>query len=295
MFNHITNFSIAGIKVKIESNTEIMLANQFENFIDEFSEVDLTFRICKLDKYNVEAAQGFEKVKQYKKNIDIFYKDGIYYKVAFTDKTKKEIFWCVEYDLSVSDFYNIYIFKPWESSLKKLDPFLLLGIPYLLSKFSSFLLHASVIDYEGTGILFTAPSQTGKSTQAGLWEKFYNASIINGDRAIIRQTDKYYVYGSPYAGSSEIYRNCKAQIGAIVVLRQSKDNSIVKLNKKQSYISLMSEMLICTDSKKIAEEQSDFLLKMVDEIPVYLLNCRPDREAVELLHTELQRSQTNEE
>ncbi|WP_370839368.1 hypothetical protein [Intestinibacter bartlettii] len=32
------------------------------------------------------------------------------------------------------------------------------------------------------GILFSAPSGTGKSTQADLWEKYENAEIINGDR-----------------------------------------------------------------------------------------------------------------
>ena len=73
----------------------------------------------------------------------------------------------------------------------------------LLLEHRAFQLHASVIDWQGQGILFSAPSGTGKSTQADLWQTHAGATILNGDRAVIRWLDSQYrVYGSPYAGSS---------------------------------------------------------------------------------------------
>ena len=57
-----------------------------------------------------------------------------------------------------------------------------------------FQLHASVINWKDKGILFSAPSGTGKSTQADLWKKYEGAKVINGDRALIRKR-KRRVYG----------------------------------------------------------------------------------------------------
>ena len=48
-----------------------------------------------------------------------------------------------------------------------------------------------------------------------------NADILNGDRATIDiSKDITNVYGSPYAGSSKIYRNESAPIKAIILLKQ---------------------------------------------------------------------------
>ena len=64
-----------------------------------------------------------------------------------------------------------------------------LDLPHLLTNHGGFLLHASVIEYEGGAILFTAPSETGKSTQAQLWCDHAGAALVNGDRAAVRIMD----------------------------------------------------------------------------------------------------------
>ena len=60
---------------------------------------------------------------------------------------------------------------------------------HLIIQNEGFLFHCSYIERDGNAILFTAPSGTGKSTQAELWKKYRNAQIINGDRAAIRIVD----------------------------------------------------------------------------------------------------------
>ena len=52
----------------------------------------------------------------------------------------------------------------------------------ILQKHGVVFLHASQIAVRNKGILFTAPSGTGKTTPARLWEKYRQADIICNDR-----------------------------------------------------------------------------------------------------------------
>ena len=62
-------------------------------------------------------------------------------------------------------------------------------------------LHASQVAIGDTGILFTAPSQTGKTTQAKLWNRHRGAEIICNDRTL---TDCNLTYGFPVDGSEPV-------------------------------------------------------------------------------------------
>ena len=53
-------------------------------------------------------------------------------------------------------------------------------LPHLLAVNDGILLHCSWIRWKDRGILFTAPSGTGKSTQAQLWCDLMGAELING-------------------------------------------------------------------------------------------------------------------
>lgn len=64
----------------------------------------------------------------------------------------------------------------------------LLGLERLLLSRQGLLLHASFIRWQDRGILFSAPSGTGKSTQADLWVRHRGAEVINGDRAALRRS-----------------------------------------------------------------------------------------------------------
>lgn len=164
----------------------------------------------------------------------------------------------------------------------------LIGLETLLLKYSGLLLHSSFIRWKGIGILFSAPSGTGKSTQADLWVKYEDAEIINGDRAgLIKQQNQWTAWGLPVAGSSSVYRNESAPVKTIIALRQAPENRIRRLGPAEAFRYLYPEITVHAWDRLDVEQASGLLLKLLGEVPVYLLECRPDAEAVSLVRDAL--------
>ena len=90
-------------------------------------------------------------------------------------------------------------------------------------------------------------------------------------------------YGSPFAGSSGIYKNESAPIGAIVVLRQAGENTLTVLNPSEAFRLLYSETVIPKWYQDAHEEMIHLVMKLASEIPVVMLQCIPDESAVEVL------------
>ena len=148
----------------------------------------------------------------------------------------------------------------------------------------AFVLHASYIIRDGKALLFSAPSGTGKSTQADLWHTHRGCEIVNGDRVIIsRENGQFFACGAYVAGSSGICRNVTAQLGNIVLLEQAPQCSLKPLS-----VPRLLERLLCECSfdmhdsfqyPKMLELMSELLMK----IPVLCYGCTKAPEAVEIL------------
>lgn len=143
------------------------------------------------------------------------------------------------------------------------------------------MLHSSCINTEYGGILFSGVSGAGKSTQAELWCRYENATLINGDRTILYPAENGWLgYGSPYAGSSRCYKNEKCDIKAIVFLEKESANAARKMGTAEAFRKIYSCMLINSWDQKFVTKACEFITKLVQEIPVYELSCRPDKDAV---------------
>lgn len=162
------------------------------------------------------------------------------------------------------------------------------NLEHMLTALGAVSLHSSFITHNGQAILFSAPSGTGKSTQAALWEQYAHAEQINGDRSVIRCVDGVWTaFGFPFAGSSGIYKNKSAPIRAIVVLRQAKDNTIERLAAPEAFRLLYSETAIQRWNTQGHAAAVDLLIRLSAAVPVYRLCCTPDARAVDLLQTTL--------
>lgn len=168
----------------------------------------------------------------------------------------------------------------------------MIGVENILMRQQALILHASFIKWRKKGILFSTPSSTGKSTQADLWQKYLGAEIINGDRAGIRKKDGVWrAYGLPYAGSSKIYRNESATLSAIVVLEQAEENCICPLGKTEAVARLLPEFSLHRWNATFMNEAMDLIAEIVEDVPVYLLKCRPDKQAVEILRETIEKEE----
>ena len=144
--------------------------------------------------------------------------------------------------------------------------------------------HASQIGVGGTGILFTAPSGTGKTTQAGLWQKFRGAEVLCNDRTL---TDGRLTYGFPVDGSDPVITGECRSLGAIVVLEQAPVNTVSRLRPRQILPRLMPQLVLDTWDPEAAAAAMELLLALIPQTPVYLLRCTPDEHAVRCLEQQL--------
>ncbi len=152
-----------------------------------------------------------------------------------------------------------------------------------LCRENTMLLHASFVDVKGNGIIFAGPSGIGKTTQAQLWEKYRSAEIVNGDKAFLKISDnKVFAYGTPWKGSSPYCLNKKADVKGIVVLRQSKENSLRKLSVTEATGLFLPHVFMPNWDTSATDCLLDTFDRIIKKVPVWLLECRPDREAVEI-------------
>lgn len=164
----------------------------------------------------------------------------------------------------------------------------MLALESLLLRYDGLLLHASLVRCGGKGILFTAPSGTGKSTQAELWKNYTGAEILNGDRAALRKRNGIWeAWGSPYAGSSGIYRNETAPVSALVVLRQANENRIHRVSSAEAMRFIYPELTLHRWDSGFVSKAVDLFLDLIAQVPVFLLQCLPNEGAVRILETQL--------
>lgn len=179
--------------------------------------------------------------------------------------------------------------KDWDWTMNPSGLWTTLFINHLLLAFQVLTVHASYICHEEQGILFAAPSGTGKSTQAELWRQHRGAEVINGDKAGIRvEEGRAMVYGVPFAGTSGICRNKTLPLRAIVMLSQAPVNRAVRLPAGQAVAALYPNVF--ADQHVVEEQQMALscVLDLVESVPVFSLACTPDVRAVEELEKVLE-------
>ncbi len=159
-----------------------------------------------------------------------------------------------------------------------------LPLAAICSKFAlnnTIFVHGSFVEYDGNGIIFVGYSGVGKTTQAQLWEKFLNATPVNGDKVFLRvRDDVVFACGSPWKGSSEYCVNKNVPLKAVVVLNQAKENKISRLSSVECMKFFMPHVFFPHWDEKCKVAALDTFNDILEKIPVWLLKCRPDEEAV---------------
>ncbi len=148
------------------------------------------------------------------------------------------------------------------------------------------LLHASVIRKDGKGYLMTAPSGTGKSTHTYLWYKnIPGCDLMNDDNPVVRIVDgQPIIYGTPWSGKTPCYRNISAPVGALVRIRQAKQNEIHRMRPVEALATLLPAASCMKWDERIYLGVCDTLSATIGAVGVYELNCLPDADAAWLCY-----------
>ena len=163
----------------------------------------------------------------------------------------------------------------------------------LLLRHGRGVLHASYIRLPNErSRLFSAPSGTGKSTQAELWRRYRNAQIINGDKAIVYlASEGVSVSSLPLCGSSGICRNVSGPVQAIVTLSQSRENRICRLGGKDAVKALLSQLYVQRGEAEAVAGALALASGIAGRVPVFHLSCLPEVSAVECLEKAMKEAQ----
>lgn len=162
------------------------------------------------------------------------------------------------------------------------------SLEHVLLRHGALFLHSSHLNIGGKALLFSAPSGTGKSTQADLWEKYACAEIINGDKTVLRKKDGIWnAYGCPMCGTSGIHKQGNEPIHAIVMLEQGKDNSVRRLTAGEAFSRMYPEVTVPRWNRELVLRAMELLDDVMANVPVYLFSCTKDKCAVMALRDAL--------
>jgi hypothetical protein len=157
-------------------------------------------------------------------------------------------------------------------------------------------LHASAIEYQGKAVLFSAPSQTGKSTHARYWmNTFENIRLINDDKPLIQVNQgDIYVYGSPFSGKSKLNHNIKVPLKAIVFIKQGLTNRVETLCESVKIKELFKNMMR-PDDEDIWNQTIRQLNVIIERIPMYSIEATNDQSSVHAIHKVIYNQETKNE
>lgn len=280
---HFCQFRAGEIVLSVETPEKLDIKEPYSFFVCENEKSDLSVRFCYINEINEVTGHIITDtdtvvVSKESENLYFYYRvtgDNKFYalrKVNKNDLTKHEIF--------IPEEYRGMIWTRLVFSLINFDD--------VAAQFDSAVFHASFIEYNGEAILFTAPCGTGKSTQASLWEKYKDAQIINGDKALLfEKNGLFFASGLPFSGSSQICKNKILPVKAIIRLGQATENKTAVLTGVKAYKAVLEGCYHSVWSSVYDTKTSLIAEKIATSIPVYSLDCLPDKTAVDALYNVL--------
>lgn len=164
----------------------------------------------------------------------------------------------------------------------------LLALERRMARKDALILHCAYIRHQGEAILFSAPSETGKSTQADLWEKYRGSRTVNGDKALLQCVNgRWTARGWPVCGSSAICENLSTPIRAVVMLSQGQEDELRRLSPREAFTQLYSQITVNTWNRDFAGKNMALIEELIARVPVFHLRCTISENAVRCLEKEI--------
>lgn len=162
------------------------------------------------------------------------------------------------------------------------------GIAEKIPLFDRLVCHGAVIEAEGQGIMFTAPSGTGKTTHVKLWQKYCEGPVrvINGDKPVLRLNrgadgkDRVTAFGTPWMGKERMGENSRTKLSAMVLLERGTENHTEPADPAV-YLERLMQQVYLPKEHAAAEKTYELIERLFGSVPFYVARCTMDRGAYE--------------
>lgn len=142
------------------------------------------------------------------------------------------------------------------------------------------MIHASGVDYNGSGFLFSGVSGRGKTTMAQLWDKM-GGRVIHDDRLIIRRKgEKYEIHNTPVYSDDEPRSSV---LNRIYVIEHGTKNDSTLLKGAQAVSLVMANCIQHNWGRHIIGNLLESITDLCRNVPVYKLSFRPDESITEYI------------
>lgn len=137
-------------------------------------------------------------------------------------------------------------------------------------------MHGAVLSVNGSGIMFAAPSGTGKTTHVNLWlSQFQDCHVINGDKPLIDITREPVAFGTPWCGKEHMGCNEAVPLKAICLLERGNTNCLEKLSPARVLQRLLRQVYMPSGSQRM-EQTLRLFNRLCSCVPIYRLQCNMD-------------------
>lgn len=146
-------------------------------------------------------------------------------------------------------------------------------------------IHSASILYKEKAWLFSAPSGTGKSTHAKLWQEQYETPPLNGDLNLLgMENGKPVVYGLPWCGTSGIFTEKTYALGGVIFLQRDTFDHVKTLTPDERSLMLSQRLISPTWTREMLGISLDFCEQIAPLITSFTLCCTAKPTAANVCH-----------
>lgn len=152
--------------------------------------------------------------------------------------------------------------------------------------------HGTAFRWHDKAWILTAPSGTGKTTQYVLWKLVYGKELemLNGDKPLLdfsASDGTVWVRPSPWMGKEGMRQMKSAPLGGIIYLRQGEQNTIRRLEVRETVWPLYEQFIYSAAGEEQAREVCALEEHLLSRVPVWELVNKGDRDSARLCHDTL--------
>ncbi len=177
-----------------------------------------------------------------------------------------------------SDYARMRLIRKTEGPATYLEGrYVRLALECLLARRGYVSLHAACVALDGKAIAFTGNSGLGKSTRAVAWQNAFQASLVNGDRPLIR-VDGPEAFGVPWDGKECCYRSVHFPLEVICEVHRSHSVFVRRMSFRQKRLLLMRQCFLPMWDTETAAMQMVNIVRLASRANIVRIFCGPAEE-----------------